>query len=117
MMTISITAEAYAAIRSTLPKGVRAKPRLSEGGGFKITLDRHTLDRLKALRGPGESYSDVILRLAGDARTRESHTGARGCSALRQWISACSTVPLAADQTTHSTCSFSTFSFFAFTTQ
>ena len=39
-MTISITAEAYAAIRSTLPKGVRAEPRLDEGGGFKITLDR-----------------------------------------------------------------------------
>jgi hypothetical protein len=43
---------------------VRAEPRLDEGGGFKITLDRHTLDRLAALRGPGESYGDVILRLA-----------------------------------------------------
>jgi hypothetical protein len=28
MVTISITAEAYAAIRATLPKGARAKPRL-----------------------------------------------------------------------------------------
>jgi hypothetical protein len=60
MVTISITAEAHAAIRSRLPKGVRAEPRLDEGGGFKITLDRHTLDRLTALRGPGESYSDVV---------------------------------------------------------
>jgi hypothetical protein len=66
MVTISITAEACAAIRSTLPKGVRARSRLDEGGGFKITLDRHTLDRLKALRGPGESFSDVILRLAAE---------------------------------------------------
>ena len=70
MVTISITAEAYAAIRATVPKGVRAEPRLDEGGGFKITLDRHTLDRLAALRGPGESYSDVILRLAGRAASR-----------------------------------------------
>jgi hypothetical protein len=61
MVTISITAEAYAAIRLTLPKGVRAKPRLDEGGGFKIRLDRRTLDRLAALRRAGESYSDVIV--------------------------------------------------------
>jgi hypothetical protein len=44
------------------------RARLDEGGGFKITLDRHTLDRLRALRGPGESYSDVILRLAAEQR-------------------------------------------------
>jgi hypothetical protein len=55
VVTISITAEAYAAIGSTLPKGVRAELRLDEGGGFKITLDRHTLDGLAALRGQGES--------------------------------------------------------------
>jgi hypothetical protein len=29
-----------------------------------VTLPRAMLDRLKSLRGPGESYSDVILRLA-----------------------------------------------------
>jgi hypothetical protein len=29
-----------------------------------IWLEPRVLDRLKALRGPGESYSDVILRLA-----------------------------------------------------
>ena len=78
MVTISITAEAHAAIRSTLPKGVRAEPRLDEGGGFKITLDRHTLDRLTALRGPGESYSDVILRLAAGGRRRQAICGAWG---------------------------------------
>lgn len=27
-------------------------------------LEPRVLDRLKALRGPGESYSDLILRLA-----------------------------------------------------
>jgi hypothetical protein len=33
-------------------------------GGYLVTLPRGVLDRLKALRGPGESYSDVILRVA-----------------------------------------------------
>lgn len=30
----------------------------------QIWLEPRVLDRLKALRGPGESYSDLILRLA-----------------------------------------------------
>jgi hypothetical protein len=29
-----------------------------------VTLPRAMLNRLKRLRGPGERYSDVILRLA-----------------------------------------------------
>ena len=33
-------------------------------GGFLIVLPADVLNRLKAMRGPGESYSDVILRLA-----------------------------------------------------
>jgi hypothetical protein len=49
---------------------VSAEPRLDEGGGFKITLDRHTLDRLAALRGPGESYSDVIVRMSSSGEPR-----------------------------------------------
>jgi hypothetical protein len=40
-----------------------------------IWLDPGVLARLKALRGPGESYSGVIIRLAkGDARL-----GMKGC--------------------------------------
>ena len=71
MVTISITDEAYAGIRSMLPKGVRTEPRLHEGGGgFKITLDRHALDRLAALRGPAESNSDVIVRLTSSGEPR-----------------------------------------------
>ena len=30
----------------------------------QIWLEPRVLDRLKAMRGPGESYSDVILRVA-----------------------------------------------------
>jgi predicted CopG family antitoxin len=32
----------------------------------RLWLDREFVDRLGQLRGPGESYSDVILRLAGE---------------------------------------------------
>ena len=67
MVTISITAEAYAAIRATVPKGVRAEPQLDEEGGFKITLDRDKLDRFKALRPPGEGYSGPFIRLASSS--------------------------------------------------
>jgi hypothetical protein len=33
-------------------------------GGYLITLPHGVLDRLKALRSPGESYNDVIIRVA-----------------------------------------------------
>jgi hypothetical protein len=37
---------------------------LGRQGGYFITLPHNVLDRLKAARGPGGSYSDVILRPA-----------------------------------------------------
>jgi hypothetical protein len=33
-------------------------------------LGHNVLDRLKAMRGPGESYSDVILHLSAGAEGR-----------------------------------------------
>jgi hypothetical protein len=54
VVTISITIAAFEAIKSTLPDDAEAR----------FVVDRKTLDRLTALRGRGESYSDVILRLA-----------------------------------------------------
>jgi hypothetical protein len=63
MITISITAAAFAVIFSTLPKGSVIDCR-SDGQDYLVTLDRHALDRLNARRRPGETYSDVILRLA-----------------------------------------------------
>jgi len=47
-----------------LPKGFVAKGRPDGKGGYLVTLDRHVVDRLAGMRGRGESYSDVILRLA-----------------------------------------------------
>ena len=65
MVTISITAKAFAAIEATLLKGSKAEARPDEGG-LLVTLDRPTLDRLKALRGAGESDGDAIPRIARD---------------------------------------------------
>jgi hypothetical protein len=64
MVTISITLAAFEAIKSTLPDDADAfPPELDERGGVRFVVDHRTLDRLTALRGPGESYSDVILRM------------------------------------------------------
>ena len=57
----------FEAIAKTLPLGsVAYEPAVEEGGLRYIWLEPRWLDRLKSYRGPGESYSDVILRLAGE---------------------------------------------------
>jgi hypothetical protein len=66
MVTISITPAAFAAIEATIPKGWKAELRPDGHGGYLITLPNGVLDKLRALRGPGESYSDVISRLAAE---------------------------------------------------
>jgi hypothetical protein len=43
---------------------VAVEPERAQDGGVHIWLDPGVLAKLRALRGPGESYSDVILRLA-----------------------------------------------------
>jgi hypothetical protein len=40
---------------------------VNENGERLVWLDRAVVDRLMSLRGPGESYSDVILRLVMEA--------------------------------------------------
>jgi hypothetical protein len=64
MVTISITAEAFAAIEARVPKGTKDVSRLDGKGRHLIVLPHGTLDRLKAMRLADESYSDVILRIA-----------------------------------------------------
>jgi len=60
VVTISITADAYLAITGRHPQ-----PELRDGrGGYRLLVDHKTLGRLTAARGPGESYKDVIIRLA-----------------------------------------------------
>jgi hypothetical protein len=63
-----MTAGAFEAIKATLPNGADVWPGEPDGqGGFKIALNRRFVDRLGAMRGPVESYSDVILRLTSDS--------------------------------------------------
>ena len=56
---------AFQAIASTMPLGsVGYEAEVGANGERLIWLAPNVVDRLTALRGPGESYSDVILRLA-----------------------------------------------------
>ena len=63
MIAITITAAAYVAIKAMLLGTADASSRVPDGQ-IRIWLDRKFVDRLRSMRGPGESYSDVILPLA-----------------------------------------------------
>ena len=59
MIRIAITQEAFDAIAKTLALGSTGyENRTDEHGDRLIWLDRPVVDRLRALRGVGESYSD-----------------------------------------------------------
>ena len=65
MIRIAISQAAFNAIAATMPLGsVAYEGPANEGGERLIWLGPDAIAKLKALRGPGESYSDVILRLA-----------------------------------------------------
>jgi hypothetical protein len=64
MVTIAITPEAFTIIRAALPHGCKIELRPDGYGGYVVTLPNGVLDRLKAMRCPGESYSDPIIRVA-----------------------------------------------------
>jgi hypothetical protein len=65
MICITVTAEAYAAIKATLPADTQTWPTSpADQGDVIIWLDQATIDRLDALRAPCEGYSDVIIRVA-----------------------------------------------------
>ena len=64
MIRIAVTPAAFEAIAATLPLGsVGYEPQTNAEGERMIWLEASVVDRLMAMRGPGESYSDVILRL------------------------------------------------------
>ena len=65
MVRIAISQPAFDAIAATLALGsVGYENATNEKGERLIWLDPGVVDRLRAMRGPGESYSDVILRVA-----------------------------------------------------
>jgi hypothetical protein len=64
MIRIAITAAAFDAITATLPLGsVGFERHPADDGQWLVWLERAMVDRLRAMRGSGESYTDVILRL------------------------------------------------------
>jgi len=64
MVRIGITPAALDAIVDTLPLGSVGFERDPDAKGeLQIWLDAAVVDRLAAMRRPGESFSDVILRL------------------------------------------------------
>jgi len=65
VVRIAISVEAFEAIAS-----VAVEPYYNERGERLIWLDEVWVDRLSAMRGPAESYSDAILRLVGRRRMR-----------------------------------------------
>jgi hypothetical protein len=46
---------------------VADEPEANAKGERTVWLEEVWVDRLRAMRGPGESYSDVILRLAAES--------------------------------------------------
>ncbi len=65
MTRIEITLEAYEAIKATLPESTRLVPLGSAGPGrVYVWIEAKALEQIDSHRGPGESLSEVILRLA-----------------------------------------------------
>jgi hypothetical protein len=66
MIKIAISAEAFEAMAESLPVGiVTVEPERARDGRVEIRLAPNVLAKLKILRQPSESYSDVILALSG----------------------------------------------------
>ena len=77
MIRVAISVEAFEAIARTLPLGnVGYENETNERGERLIWLDHAVIARLKAMRGPGEFYSDAILRLVADAGSQPTDKGA-----------------------------------------
>jgi hypothetical protein len=71
MIRIAITEAAFAAVAATLSLARGCEPEVDATGERLLWVDQAVADRLSAIRGPGESYSDLILRLiAGKAQSR-----------------------------------------------
>jgi hypothetical protein len=68
VIRIAISQAAFDAIARTMPFGsVNYETRVDDKDERYIWLPRAVVDRLRYLRAPGESFSDVILRLAAEA--------------------------------------------------
>ena len=65
MVRIAISQAAFEAIAKTLPlASVGYENATNDRGERYVWLEPYVVERLDRMRGPDESYSDVILRLA-----------------------------------------------------
>jgi hypothetical protein len=88
VVRIAISPEAFGAICATLAFGSTGyENAVNENGERLIWLERSALDRLNHLRGPGESYSDAILRLAADGERASAQNPALSPNARRAAVS------------------------------
>jgi hypothetical protein len=68
MVRIAISQAAFEAIARTLPFGSMSfENKINQHGERLIWLEPNVVDRLRHLRGRGESYGQVILRLAAES--------------------------------------------------
>ena len=63
MIRIALSDTAYETIASTLPKGSARWPMQRDRGQCFMQVEAAVVDRMRAMRRPGETYSAVILRL------------------------------------------------------
>jgi hypothetical protein len=69
MIRVAITAESFDAIAKTMSLGsVGCEAKRGANGEALIWLESRVVAKLKFLRGPGESYGDLIVRLAKERR-------------------------------------------------
>jgi hypothetical protein len=65
MIGITVTAEAYAAIKATLPAGTKTWPTSpADQGDVIICLDQATVDRLDAIRGPASDPCSMFRHVS-----------------------------------------------------
>jgi hypothetical protein len=73
MIRLQISVDAFAAIADTLLSNVGFENKRALNGDYFVWLDPTTVAKLRQMRGPGESFSDVILRLADRGPLRAKH--------------------------------------------
>jgi hypothetical protein len=64
LIRLTITPAAYAVIVATHPASARLKRSSAPNGEFYVWLEPQYVEQLRAARELGESFSEVIVRLA-----------------------------------------------------
>ena len=86
MIGIPLTSAAYRAIKTSLLRTADATPRSGPDALVRIWLDCKFVERLGRMRDPGETYSDIILRLAASSQRPCGRTRPRSTIATLQAI-------------------------------